>query len=114
MVRSCQGGSTVWLIRGIILLIGVVALVWLGTKNAGTKVTFYLFNRVFYDLELNVIIVVTFISGMLVWAIGAWIREAQLLFNLARIRRENRRLEEEIADLRNLPLEEETGTEMIE
>ena len=114
MVRSCQGGSTVWLIRGIILLIGVVALVWLGTKNAGTKVTFYLFNRVFYDLELNVIIVLTFISGMLVLAIGAWIREAQLLFNISRIRRENRKLEEEIADLRNLPLEEEAGTEMIE
>jgi len=96
----------VWLIRGIILLIGFVALLWLGTKNAGTKVTFHLFTRTFYDVELNLILVITFIFGMIVWAIGAWIREAQLRFNLIRSRKEIRRLQEEISDLRNLPLEE--------
>ena len=95
-----------WLIRGIILLIGFVALLWLGTKNAGTKVTFHLFTRTFYDVELNLILVITFIFGMIVWAIGAWIREAQLRFNLIRSRKEIRRLQEEISDLRNLPLEE--------
>jgi uncharacterized integral membrane protein len=104
----------VWLIRSIILLIAVVALVWLGTKNAGTKVTFHLFTRTFFELELNIILVVTFIAGMLVWAVGAWIREAQLLISLAKERREKRKLEGEIADLRNLPLEEEIETDVME
>ncbi len=96
-----------WILRSIILLVGVAALVWLGTKNAGTKITFHLFTRTYLDVELNLVMVVTFIAGMLVWAIGAWIREAQLRLGLLKSRREIRRLEEEIADLRNLPLEEE-------
>jgi hypothetical protein len=103
----------VWIIRSIILLIGVAALVWLSALNAGTKVIFHLFTKT-YTIELNLIIVVTFIAGMLVWAIGAWIREAQLRLHILRSRRENRKLREELSDLRNLPLEEETDTEIIE
>jgi len=97
----------VWIVRGIILLIGVVALVWLGTKNAGYSVTFHLFNRTFYDVELNLIIVISFVAGMLTWAIGSWIREAQLRFLLMRHKKSIRELKDEISDLRNLPLEEE-------
>ncbi len=103
-----------WILRSIILLVGVAALVWLGTKNAGTKITFHLFNRTYLDVELNLIMVVTFIAGMLVWAIGAWIREAQLRLGLIKSRREIRRLNEEISDLRNLPLEEESEPEIAD
>lgn len=103
-----------WILRSIILLVGVAALVWLGTKNAGTTMTFHLFNRSFIDVELNLIMVVSFIAGMLVWAIGAWIREAQLRIGLLKSRREIRRLNEEISDLRNLPLEEEPEPEITD
>lgn len=96
-----------WIVRGIILLIGVVGLVWLGTLNAGTKMTFRFFNWTYYDLQLNVIIVVTFIAGMIVWAIGAWFREAQLLLRINREKKNCRRLQDELAALRNLPLEDE-------
>ena len=103
-----------WILRSVILLVGVAALVWLGTKNAGTTVTFHLFNRTYIDVELNLIMVVTFIAGMLVLAIGAWIREAQLRLGLLKSRREIRRLKDEISDLRNLPLEEETEPEITD
>ena len=103
-----------WLIRGIILLIGFVALLWLGTKNEGTNLTFHLFTKTFFDVELNLIMVITFIAGMIVWAIGAWIREAQLRFNLIKSKKEIRNLQEEISDLRNLPLEEETEPEITD
>ena len=46
-----------WIIRGIILLVGVIGLVWLGTLNAGTKVTFRFFNWTYFNLQLNVILV---------------------------------------------------------
>ncbi|MBN1164861.1 MAG: hypothetical protein JXB45_09805 [Candidatus Krumholzibacteriota bacterium] len=95
-----------WIVRGIILLISVVVLVWLGTVNAGTRVTFFLHKRPF-DTELNLIMVISFVAGMVVWAIGAWVREAQLLFKLMKVKKTNRRLQDEISDLRNLPLEEE-------
>jgi uncharacterized membrane protein YciS (DUF1049 family) len=104
----------VWIIRGVLVLLGAIALIWLGTKNAGTKVTFHLYTRTFFDLELNVIMVLTFIAGMLVWAIGAWIREAQLKLGLIKAKREIRKLNQEISDLRNLPLEEEPTLEEIE
>ena len=103
-----------WIVRSIIMLVGVAALVWLGTKNAGTKMTFHLFNRTYIDVELNLIMVVTFIAGMLVWAIGAWIREAQLRIGLLKSRREIRRLKDEISDLRNLPLDEEPEPEITD
>ena len=100
-----------WIIRGIILLVGVVGLVWLGTKNAGTRVTFHLFTRTFVDAELNLILVVTFVAGMIVWAIGAWIREAQLMFELVKERKQRKKLLDELSDLRNLPLDEDEGME---
>ncbi len=102
-----------WIIRGIIILIGAVAVLWLGTENAGTKIDFHLFTRTFIDAELNMILVITFIAGMIIWAIGAWIREVQLTLRLTRSRRTIERLQQELADLRNLPLEEEPGGEGI-
>ncbi len=97
-----------WILRGIILLIGVVALVWLGMLNADQKVAeFHLFKWTYYDLPVNIILVIAFLVGMLVWAIGGWVREAQLLLRIGRERKNNRRLREEIEALRNLPLEEE-------
>ncbi|TFG89882.1 MAG: DUF1049 domain-containing protein [Candidatus Atribacteria bacterium] len=96
-----------WIVRGIILLVGFVALGWMGAKNAGTEVTFHLFTKTFVAVELNLVLVVTFMSGMIFWAIGSFIRETQLLFKLARAKKINGALKEEIADLRNLPLEED-------
>jgi uncharacterized integral membrane protein len=104
----------VWIFRGIILLAGAVALIWLGTLNAGTKVDFRFFNWTFYNLQVNVIIVVTFIAGMLVWAIGGWIREAQLLLRVNREKKNAKRLQDEVAALRNLPLEEESDENLPE
>ena len=96
-----------WIFRGIILLAGAVALIWLGTLHAGTKADFRFFNWTFYNPPVHVIIVVTFITGMLVWAVGGWIREAQLLLRVNREKKHSRKLQDEVAALRNLPLEEE-------
>ncbi len=102
-----------WIVRGIVILIGAMALLWLGTKNAGTTIDFHLFTRTFVDTELNIILVVTFIAGMLVWAVGSWIREIQLTLRLAKSKKTIQRLEQELSALRNLPLEGETGVEDI-
>ena len=100
-----------WLIRGIILVAGIVAIIWLGTVNAGIKVDFRLFTKDFNDLELNLILVVTLLSGVLFWAVFSWIKEAQLRLSLRKANKKIKSLEEEISALRNLPLEEDTGIE---
>lgn len=96
-----------WIVRGIIIFAGSVALIWLGTKNAGTKVTFYFFNHTFPEAELNIIIVLSFFAGMIIWAIGAWIREAQLMLRIVRKKKENQKLMEEISELRNIPISDD-------
>ncbi len=97
-----------WLIRGIILVAGIVAVVWLGTENAGTKVDFHLFTRTFENNELNLILIITFLGGMLLWALFSWIKEAQLRIGLRRANKQIKALEEELSALRNLPLGEES------
>ncbi|MDZ7859948.1 MAG: LapA family protein [Candidatus Krumholzibacteriota bacterium] len=96
-----------WIIRGIVLLIGAIGIIWLGTENAGTKVTFYFFNHTLYDVTLNLVIITSFISGMIIWAVGSWIREMQLLLRLRKGKKERRKLLDEISELRNIPLNEE-------
>lgn len=103
-----------WIVRGLVLLISVIGIVWLGTKNAGTKVTYHFFTKTFVDVELNLVMVMTFICGMLVWAVGAWIREAQLLLNIVKEKKTIRRLKDELSDLRNLPLEDDNLDEHVE
>jgi len=100
--------TQVWIVRGLVLLVGVICILWLGTRNAGTKVTYHFFTKTFVDAELNLVMVITFLCGMLVWAIGAWIREAQLLMNILNEKKTIRRLKDELSDLRNLPLEDDT------
>ena len=100
-----------WFIRSIVVIVGIVAIVWLGTKNAGTKVDFYLFTKTFENVELNLILVVTFIAGMFFWAVFAWIKEFQLRLGLRKANKKIKSLEEEISALRNLPLEEESKEE---
>jgi hypothetical protein len=100
----------VWIVRGVIILIGVIALLWLGTINAGTRIDFRFFIWRYLDIELNIILVITFIAGMLVWAVGAWIREVQLTLRLTKTRKTIQKLQQELADLRNLPLVEEADT----
>lgn len=96
-----------WILRGVILLLGAVGIIWLGTENAGTKITFYFFNHTFSNISLNLVIIISFISGMILWAIGAWIREMQLIFRISKSKKENEKLLDEISDLRNIPLNEE-------
>ena len=96
-----------WIIRGIILLVGAVGIIWLGTENAGTKITFYFFNHTFPEVALNFVIIISFISGMILWAIGAWIREMQLILRIRKNKKESERLLDEISDLRNIPLNDE-------
>ena len=44
---------------------------------------------------------------MIIWAIGAWIREAQLMLRIVKRKKENEKLLEEISELRNIPISEE-------
>jgi len=96
----------VWFIRALIILIGVIALLWLGMQNAGEQVDFRFFTRDYPALDLNLFMLLVFVAGMVFSFLIAVVSEIQLRSRMAQYRREGLRLERELAALRNLPLED--------
>ncbi len=104
-----------WLIRSLIILVGVIAFLWLGMSNADQHVHFKFFTKDFENLSLNLLMLIVFAAGMVFSFLISLVTEFQLRSALGRQKRECRRLENEIAALRNLPLEEsETVSEESE
>ncbi len=98
-----------WLIRSVIILIGVIAFLWLGMKNADQSVNFYFFAKEFPNLKLNLLMLVVFAAGMVFAFLIAIVNEFQLRSVISRQRKTIQRVERELAALRNLPLEESEG-----
>lgn len=95
-----------WFFRALIVLIGVIALLWLGMQNAGETVDFKFFTKQYLGLDLNLLILLVFVTGMVFSFLVAAISELALRRRLGRYRRELGRMEREIAALRSLPLED--------
>lgn len=95
-----------WLIRSVIILVGVIAFLWLGMKNADQTVDFSLFTKTYENFSLNLLMLVVFAAGMIFSFLISIINEFQLRNKISTQRRGIVRLEKELAALRNLPLEE--------
>ena len=95
-----------WLFRSVIILIGVIAFLWLGMKNADQTVNFSFFTKYFESLSLNLLLLVVFAAGMVFSFLIAVVNEFGLRNTISGQRRNIGRLEKELAALRNLPLEE--------
>jgi uncharacterized membrane protein YciS (DUF1049 family) len=96
----------VWFIRSLIILVGVIAFLWVGMNNADQRVDFKFFNKEFIGLNLNLLLLLVFAVGM-VFSFLVWVlNEFTLRNQISRYRREVNRLEQELAALRSLPLEE--------
>ncbi len=95
-----------WFVRGVIALVCVIAVLWLGMLNAGQQVTFRFFTHTYEGLNLNLLTLLVFIAGMVFSFLVAVVGELQLRRTIGRQRREIARLERELAALRSLPLDE--------
>ena len=95
-----------WLIRSVIILVGVLAFLWLGMNNADQTVDFRFFNQIFPALPVNLLMLVIFAAGMVFSFLIFIFSEFQLRNKNSRQRREVVRLQRELAALRNLPLDE--------
>ncbi len=95
-----------WLFRSVIILIGVIAFLWLGMKNADQTVNFSFFTKYFEGLSLNLLLLVVFAAGMVFSFLIAVVNEFALRNTISSQRRSIGRLEKEMAALRNLPLED--------
>lgn len=105
-----------WLIRSVIILIGIIGFLWLGMNNADQSVDFSFFTKTYPGLSLNLLMLLIFAAGMVFSFLIFVFSEFQLRHRIGRQAREIARLERELSALRNLPLEEapvETGEPQI-
>ncbi|HXV14740.1 MAG TPA: LapA family protein [Candidatus Krumholzibacteria bacterium] len=98
-----------WFIRSFLILVGVIAFLWLGMENADQTVDFTFFTKEYPGLNLNFLMLLVFVSGMVFSFLISVINEIALRRQLAQTRRELTRMDREIAALRSLPLEDTEG-----
>jgi len=96
----------VWLLRSVIILIGIIAFLWIGINNADQSVDFVFFTESFPSLSLDLLMLIVFAAGMIFSFCIFAFSEFQLRHRISRQQREVERLERELAALRNLPLED--------
>ena len=95
-----------WLIRSVVILVGVIGILWLGMTNADQRVDFNFFSKSFPDLHVNFLVFITFAAGMVFSFLIFVFSEFQLRHRISSNQREIVRLQRELSALRNLPLEE--------
>ena len=93
-----------WLVRSIGLFAGIVVLIAFAISNVDQRVTLQFFGRTYPPQSLNLVLLVAALFGAAVcFAVMVW-REFTLRTALRNLRRESRRLDDELVALRNLPL----------
>ena len=95
-----------WFVRSILILAGVIAFLWIGMENADQRVNFTFFTREYPGQELNFLLLLVFVSGMVFSFLISVINELNIRRQLSQARRELTRMDREIAALRSLPLED--------
>jgi len=93
-------------VRLVFFLLLLFLLVYLFVANAGQTVDLSLFGRDFLDLGLYWIVAASFALGLLAMMVGMGLREFRVRREAAQLRKENRTLQKELADLRALPLQD--------
>ena len=102
-----EEATAVWFIRSLVILLGVIAVLWLGMENAGETVDFTFFTRLYPGLSLNFLMLLVFVSGMVFSFLISVVNEMNLRRQLSQARRDVNRVNREVASLRSLPLDEE-------
>lgn len=75
--------------------------------NGGQVVDIRYLGLEYLDLSLSVVVFFSFLCGAFFVLIVAVINEIRIRGRLNKVRRENKRLKEELDSLRNLPVEED-------
>jgi uncharacterized membrane protein YciS (DUF1049 family) len=96
----------VWVLRSVVILVGVIAFLWITVNNAGQTVDFVFFTKSYQSLSLNLLMLIVFALGMVFSFFIFVFNEFHLRHRISRQQREMERLERELAALRNLPLED--------
>jgi uncharacterized integral membrane protein len=100
----------VWVVKGLLFLVLLFVLVYFFVTNAGQTVDINLFGRMYLDISIYWIAVVSVLVGFASSFVLAAIREFRLHGEIRRLKKAARDKDQEIAELRALPLPDLTDT----
>ena len=95
------------LILGILLILGII----IGSQNGNTIVSFYLLKWKFENISLTLLVIESILIGFLLTMILSGVNTIKMKLQMREITNENKNLQKEIKALKNLPFEEDEGTE---
>jgi uncharacterized integral membrane protein len=97
----------VWIVRMLLFLALVVVVTGFAMLNSDQSATVKVWpSVVFYDVPLVLLLFEAFVVGAVVWFVVSIFHEVTLRAAIRRLRRENADLNQEIAGLRNISLED--------
>jgi hypothetical protein len=105
--RLWKRGLIVWLFRGFTFLVLLFALVYFFVTNSGQSVDLNVFGKSFLGISIYWVVVVTYLLGFATSFGLAALREFRFHRDIARLKKETAAKDQEIADLRTLPLRQE-------
>lgn len=107
-----------WVVRMLLTLVLVVIVTGFAMLNSAERATVTLWPRtmVFFDVPLVLLLFEAFVIGAVVWFIVSIFHEVGLRRQIRKLKRENSDLNQEIAGLHSISLQEiegETGQDDI-
>jgi uncharacterized integral membrane protein len=103
--------NTVWIVKMLLTLILVVIVTGFAMLNSAERATVTLWPKtvVFFEVPLVILLFEAFVLGAVVWFIVSIFHEISLRSQIRKLKRENSDLNQEIAGLHSISLQEIEG-----
>ena len=95
-----------WIVRWILIAVVIVLILLFSLQNQEQRVSVNIGYWTSPDMPLYFALFIAFVIGLFVWFIVASFQILQLKSHIKSCRRDNKKLQDELTALRNLPLEE--------
>ncbi len=103
-----------WVVKVFLFLVLLFVLVYFFLDNSGQTVDIKFFGRDYLDLKIFWVILIAFLLGFATYFVIASVREFRFHSQIRRLRNEARAKDEEITQLRTLPLQDLGADEQME
>jgi uncharacterized integral membrane protein len=94
----------VWVFKGLLFLILLFVCVYFFVTNSGQSVDINFFGKHYLGISIYWVVVISFLVGFATSFVLAALREIGFRREIGRLRKTQRAKDQEIADLRTLPL----------
>jgi uncharacterized integral membrane protein len=103
--------NTVWVVKMLLTLILVVIVTGFAMLNSAERATVTIWPKtvVFFEVPLVILLFEAFVLGAVVWFIVSVFHEISLRSQIRKLKRENSDLNQEIAGLHSISLQEIEG-----